>query len=124
MKIGELVKQHIKQIFFHCDNVEHDEIYSLLDPKYSKNTFGIYFPFCIELENIEQSQSKRYRTEIYLVRGKRVRVTSQWFEPSVPLFIKYLESKGIAPELDSLEYERNKKPSQQEATGTATFKSI
>jgi len=107
MRIGKLVKQHIKQIFFYCDNVGHEEIYSLLDQKYSKNTFGINFPFCIELENIEQSQSKRYWTEIYLVRGKRVRVTSQWFETSGPSFIKYLESKGIAPELDSPEHERN-----------------
>src|ERR1043166_3579663 len=108
MKIGKLVKRHIKKIFFHCDNVEHDEIYSLLDPKYSKNTFGLNFPFCIELENIGHSQSKRYWTEIYLVRSKRVRVTSQWFETSGPSFIRYLESKGIAPELDSPEYERSK----------------
>lgn len=107
MKIGNLVKQYIKQILFHCDTVEHDEIYSLLDSKYSKNTFGIYFPFCNELENIEQSQSRRYWTEVYLVRGKRVRVTSQWVETSRPLFIKYLKSKGIAPGLDLPEYERN-----------------
>jgi hypothetical protein len=107
MKIGKLVKRHIKQVLFHCDNVDHNEIYSLLDPRYSKNTFGINFPFCIELENIEQSQSKRYWTEVYLVRGKQVRVTSQWFETSRPSFIKYLQSKGIALESDSLEYETN-----------------
>lgn len=106
MKIGQIVKQHIKQIFFHCDNVEHNEISSLLDSKYSKKTFGINFPFCIELENIEQSQSKRYWTEIYLVRSKRVRVTSQWFETDNPLFIKYLESKGI----ELLKYERDENP--------------
>lgn len=107
MKIGDLIKQHIRQIFFHCDNVDHDEIDSLLDPQYSKNTFGIHFPFCIELENIEQSQSKRYWTEIYLVRSKRVRVTSQWYETNELLLIKYLDSKGIVPELDSPEYEIN-----------------
>ena len=107
MKIGKLVKQHIRQIFFHCDNVEHEEIYSLLDPKYSKNTFGIYYPFCTELENIEQSLSKRYWTEIYLVRSKRVRVTSQWVETSGPSFIKYLESKGIPLDIDLPEYKRN-----------------
>jgi 5-methylcytosine-specific restriction endonuclease McrA len=107
MRIGKLVKQHIKQIFFHCDNVEHDEISSLLDPTFSNNIFGTNFPFCIELENIEQSQSIRYWTETYLVRGKRVRVTSQWYERSRQSFTKYLESKGIAPELDSPEYEGN-----------------
>src|SRR2546423_3804162 len=102
MKIGNLVKQYIKQIFFYCDMLAHDEIYSLLDPQYSKKTFGVNYPFCIEVENIDPSQSKRYWTEIYLVRGKRVRVTSQWFETSRPLFITYLKSKGIAPELASL----------------------
>jgi 5-methylcytosine-specific restriction endonuclease McrA len=107
MKIGELVKQHIKQIFFYCDNVEHDEIYSLLDPKYSKKTFGVNYPFCIELENIEWSQSQRYWKETYSVRGKGVRVTNDWYKKSVPLFIKYLESKGISPDLDSPEYETN-----------------
>jgi len=107
MKIGKLVKHHIKQIFFHCDTVAHNEIYSLLDLRYSKQTFGLNFPFCIELENIEPSQSKRYWTEIYLIRDKRVRVTSQWFETSGPAFIKYLESKGIAPELDSSAYRRD-----------------
>ena len=56
MKIGKLVKQHIKQVFFRCDNAEHGEIYSLLDPEFSKNTFRINFPFCVELGNIEQTQ--------------------------------------------------------------------
>jgi 5-methylcytosine-specific restriction endonuclease McrA len=122
MKIGELVKQYIKQIFFYCDTVAHDEIYSLLDPQYSKKTFGIHFPFCIELEKIEPSQSKRYWTEIYLVRGKRVRVTSQWFETSRPFFIAYLKSKGIVAELDLPEYgegQANKKQYAQQPSSRA-----
>lgn len=105
MKIGKLVKQHIEKIFLNCDNFEHDEIYSLLDLEYSKNMFGINFPFCIELENINENikknWSKRYWAETYLVRGKQVRVTSQWFEMSESLFMKYLELKGISPELES-----------------------
>jgi 5-methylcytosine-specific restriction endonuclease McrA len=108
MKIGQLVKQHIKQIFLHCDKVEHDEIYSLLNLQYSKHTFRINFPFCIELENLEASQSKRYWSEIYLVRGKRVRVTSQWYEASELPFLKYLESKQIALEINSPEDNRMK----------------
>ena len=96
MKIGKLVKQHIKEIFFYCDNVKHEEIDLLLDKNYSKNTFGINFPFCIELEKISPRESMRYWTEIYLVRGKRIRVTSQWFETSEQLFIRYLKLKGIA----------------------------
>lgn len=91
--------------------MEHDEIYLLLDPKYSKEMFGIAFPFCIELENIDENikkkQPARYWTETYLVRGKQVRVTSQWFEASEPSFIKYLELKGIAPELESNQNQGN-----------------
>jgi len=101
MKIGQLVKRNLRKIFLHCDQVDHDEIFSLLDPAYSKQTFDTNFPFCIEIAQLEPSQSKRYWTDIYLVRGRQVRVTSQWFEPSRLLFLKYLESKGI--EIDAEE---------------------
>ena len=100
MKIGELVKRHIKRIFSHCDNVSHKEFDALLDPIYSNRTFGINFPFCIELKKIEPGQSRRYWTEVHLVRGKRVRVTNDWYERSRQSFTKYLKSKGIEPEID------------------------
>lgn len=96
MRIGQLVKSHIKQIFLHCDNVEHGEIDSLQDLKYSKKTFGINFPFCRELNDIQPGQSRRYWTEVYLVRGRQFRVTSQWYQWSEQLFVKYLQSKNIA----------------------------
>ena len=119
MKIGKLVKQFIKPIFSHCDTMAHDEIYSLLDPQYSKKTFGINFSFCAELEQIEPSQSKRYWTEIYLVRGKRVRVTSQWFETSRPLFLTYLKSKEIATDLDLPLYEKGQVDKKQHAPASS-----
>lgn len=95
MRIGQLIKAHIKQIFSYCDSVEHDEILSLLDPVYSKRTFGLNFPFCVAIEDMQPSEAKRYWTEVYLVRGKRIRVTSQWYESSRPLFIQYLKLKKI-----------------------------
>jgi 5-methylcytosine-specific restriction endonuclease McrA len=109
MKIGKLVKNHINEIFFHCESVDHEEIYSLLDLKFSRSTFGIHFPFCIELHDLERSQSRRYWTEIYVVRGIQVRVTSQWFETSRRFFINYLLSKGIQPEEGSEEQLSKKK---------------
>lgn len=96
MKIGKLVKKNLPGIFRYCEHVNHDEIQSLIDPKYSKANFGVNFPFCALVENIDQSLSKRYWTEIYLVRGKQVRVTSQWFESSRTLFEDYLSRKNIA----------------------------
>lgn len=95
MRIGQLVKAHIRQIFSYCDSVEHDEILSLLNPVYSKQIFGLNFPFCTAIDEIQPSEYRRYWTEIYLVRGKSVRVTSQWYESNRPFFIQYLKLKKI-----------------------------
>jgi len=101
MKIGRLVKFNLKQIFQYCEAVEHQEFSNLLDINYSKQTFGINFPFCIEVEDLDASESRRYWTEVYLVRGKRVRVCSQWYDRNRPAFIQYLKSKQMQPKLDS-----------------------
>lgn len=103
MKIGEFVKRHIKQIFAHCDTEDHHEIELLLNPDYSKKIFGIHYPFCMEIKNIglkntKKSKSTKYWTEVSTVRGKQVRVSSQWYETSVPKFTDYLNLKGIAIE--------------------------
>jgi len=95
MKIGQFVKAHIREIFSYCDSVDHKEINALLDLAYSKRTFGTNFPFCAAVEDIEKTVAKRYWVDVYLVRGKRVRVTSQWFESNRPLFVQYLKSKTI-----------------------------
>jgi 5-methylcytosine-specific restriction endonuclease McrA len=100
MQIGKLVKHHIGQVFSYCETVDHEELARLLDPAYSKNTFGTNFPFCVELDRMEPELHRRYWTRVYLVRGKQVRVTSQWFETSTPLFIEYLVSKGITTKSD------------------------
>ena len=67
----------------------------VIDAKYSKQVFDVNFPFCKECTQISTEDSKRYWTEAYFVRGKQVRVTSQWFETSRPRFVQYLESKAI-----------------------------
>jgi 5-methylcytosine-specific restriction endonuclease McrA len=104
MKIGELVKAHIKKIFRYCDTVDHGELIRLMDKTYSKNTFDINFPFCTEMSQIPREQSKRYWTDTYVVRGKTVRVSSQWFDgQSRSLFVQYLLTKKIVAD-DELEY--------------------
>jgi 5-methylcytosine-specific restriction endonuclease McrA len=103
MKIGQLVKSNLKEISKHCETVEHQEFRNLLDLNYSKQEFGINFPFCIDVEDIEPSESRRYWTEVYLVRGRRIRVCSQWYERNRPAFIQYLKSKQIQPKLDAEE---------------------
>lgn len=101
MKIGKLVQDHIKQILFHCDTVDHNELLLLLDRGYSKRTFGINYSFCKELTHIDPNHSHRYWREVYTVRNKQVRITNDWYAPSTPLFMKYLDSKQIVTKLDS-----------------------
>lgn len=99
MKIGKYVKQYIDQIFLHCDN---NEIELLMDIRYSRNMFGIGFPFCVEVKNIVPSRLKRYWKDEYDAKGKRVQICSQWHERHRLLFIEYLKSTGITPELTNL----------------------
>ncbi|MDX6444886.1 MAG: hypothetical protein QOH71_1960 [Blastocatellia bacterium] len=101
-----------------------------MDAKYSKDTFGIHFPFCAEVETISPQQSMRYWREIHVVRGKTFRVCSQWYDPptskSRELFCRYLLSKGLADNeelsaMDSLPQPSrqlsNAEPSQRAARG-------
>lgn len=105
MAVGVLVKQHLGAIFTHCDTLDHDEIDRLLDRQYSLKTFGLSFPFCKLVDDIAPSESKRYWMNVYLVRGMRIRVTSQWVERHRPRFLSYLAVKGLATEADVLALE-------------------
>jgi len=96
MKIGQLVKVHIKEIFKHCDITDHGELDRLIDKTYSKITFGINYPFCTEVASISPEDSKRYWTNRYLVQGKTVRVSSQWFDKNKHQYTQYLISKNIS----------------------------
>lgn len=100
MKVGAYIKQYVDQIFLHCNESEID---LLLDLSYSRKVFGISFPFCVEVEKLAPSRSKRYWKDKYDAKGKSVRVCSQWSERHRCLFIKYLESKCITPDLTSFE---------------------
>jgi len=95
MKIGKLVKAHIKKIFQFCEAEDHSELARLMDKDYSKNTFDVNFPFCTEVTFIPAEESKRYWTNRFLVQGKTVRVTSQWFDKNKKYFITYLLEKNI-----------------------------
>lgn len=95
MRIGALVRMHLAAIFSHCEMTDHAELDRLQDAAYSKRIFNTGHPFCADADAISPEQSKRYWTEVYFVRGQRLRVTSQWFEPSRGLFLAYLDSIGI-----------------------------
>ena len=94
MKIGKLVQKYIPKIFAYCEK-KPVELNNLLNKEYSKQNFGIYFPFCMEAEIITPEQSRRYWTTHYQVCEKTLRVTSQWWDSSRYIFMKYLLAKGI-----------------------------
>jgi 5-methylcytosine-specific restriction endonuclease McrA len=100
MKIGQLVKAYTKTVFRYCDEGDHEELMRLMDVKYSKDILGINFPFCAEVETISPELSKRYWRDIHVVRGRTVRVCSQWVDlpksKSRELFCRYLLSRKLA----------------------------
>ena len=98
LKIGALVRAYIKRIFFYCDN-NPNEINRLLEEQYSKDTFGINYPFCTEIKNIEPSKNEKYYVTEYTVQGKKVRVTNDWFKESKKPFISYLTRKMLLDEV-------------------------
>lgn len=105
MAIGKLVRGYLGEVFAYCDSVDHGELERLLDRAYSKKTFGLSFPFCKEVKDIKPEESKRFWTDVYMVRGRQVRVISQWIEKHRPAFVAYLEAHGIASVAEALERE-------------------
>lgn len=55
------------------------------------------------INNLPSDLSKRYWTKVYLVRGKTIRTSSQWFEKDAVYFVKYLKRIGIDYEQSELE---------------------
>jgi len=95
MKIGEMVKRNVLNIVEYCNNVDQNELNNLLDLRYSKNVFGVNYPFFIELSNINNADSKReerrFYKDIYSVCNKRVKLTSQWYDYQKENFQQYID---------------------------------
>ena len=101
MKIGKLVEKYIPEIFAYCEK-NPNELNNLLNKEYSKQNFGINFPFCLETYLIATEQSRRYWKDPYDVCKKTVKVTSEWFEYNRSHFETYLPEKGIPNLKDTL----------------------
>lgn len=103
LKIGVLVKRFIPKIFANCEK-DANEFANLQNKVYSKKAFGIAFPFCKGADLIDADESKKFWKDRFLVRGKTVRVCSQWSESEVNSsrkdFLKYLLSKDFISEVE------------------------
>jgi 5-methylcytosine-specific restriction endonuclease McrA len=99
MKIGALVQHYIPIIFEHCEKQDHAEFDRLCDRAYSKDSLDVNFPFCRPVAEISALENRRFWSQVYVVRGISVRVTSQWFDPptskSRSSLVQYLERHGI-----------------------------
>ena len=128
MAIGILVKHHIEKIFQYCEDEDHGELKRLADLDYSNETFGINFPFCKEASLISEEERVRYWAKLYQVRGKTLRVSSQWFRHHKPAFIDYIVKKGIADQdfINSLNDPDNntENPSRSNAQTNIRYKTI
>ena len=119
MKIGKMVQKYIPKIFAYCEK-NPNELNHLLNKEYSKQNFGINFPFCLEAEIITPEQSRRYWATRYQVCKKTLRVTSQWWDSSRCIFMKYLLQRGIVNEE---EFEENTS-TQEDGSGPKEKKDI
>jgi hypothetical protein len=98
MRVGEFVKAHIKDIFRYCE-ADTAELSRLMDRGYSKDTFGIQYPFCAETPHAIQG---RYWHQEYRIAGHALKVCNDWYDRHRDRFVAYLRSKGIeARESDS-----------------------
>lgn len=97
-KIGQLVKNYISKIFDHCNSIDNSEFDRLMDGEYSKKVFNIKFPFCKRVSQINSNEDVRFWKNEYDVKGMNIRVCSQWYKESKPLFLAYLYSKNIITE--------------------------
>ena len=134
MKIGALIQHYIPIIFEYCEKQDHSEFDRLCDRTYSKATLDVNFPFCKPVADISAVENRRYWSQIYVVRGITVRVTSQWFDPptskSRSSLVRYLERHGIevieaaralpgAESADTLPVERTARASRGRFKGNA-----
>ncbi|TKF32276.1 HNH endonuclease [Vibrio kanaloae] len=103
MKVGKLVQLLLPKVIEYCEQNDHTEFERLCDAGYSKRTFNINFPFLVEKGSLPSKSSKRYWTNIYLVRGKTVRACSQWYEKDAVWFVEYLQRIGIDYDESQLE---------------------
>ncbi len=91
MKIGQLVKSFIPQILDYASSQNSEELINLLDDSYSKQTFGINYPFLVKVSSdIVHFESKRFWKTEYKAGDNLYRVCSQWVVTHKTKFLNYL----------------------------------
>lgn len=121
MKIGELVRSKIHQIFQYCLDNDIEELNRLKDKAYSNRKFGINFPFCSKVE-IAAEDTTRYWKDSYKVNGELLRVSSQWNYRHTSSFLNYLKNCDIITEKDFYTFSASVQESYKEQINSQSFK--
>lgn len=98
LKVGQLVKNYIPDIFNYCRSKDSNEFVRIMNKDYSKRVFNINFSFCKRVSEISDEEEVRYWKNEFPVDKTTLRVCSQWYKESKPLFLAYLHSKNIISE--------------------------
>jgi hypothetical protein len=95
IKIGQLVKNNLNKIASFCE-LNNDELLNLLSKKYSKETFGINYPFMQEVNDNMPIPKKHYwkNPKFKLkINNKYYVFTCEWIEKNRQQFKNYLNFK-------------------------------
>lgn len=103
MKIGKLVRSYIPNILDYCEKRDPSEFDRLMDLAYSKEVFGVHYPFLKDVNDISEKEKIRYWREQYAFRNSLIRVTNDWIEEprskSRTLFNQYILDRRISSDL-------------------------
>jgi hypothetical protein len=95
MKIGKFVQSKVNDILRYCKD-HPGELSRLMDKDYSKKSFKLNWPFCIEERSISDIDRARYWTSLpFSFDSKSLLICSQWYPRNRSPFCNYLVSKGI-----------------------------
>jgi hypothetical protein len=97
IKIGELVRNEMAKLISQ-KLLSPEKVQLLIDEKFSKETFGVNYPFFKKIKSdkslIEQRQINgypRYWSKVYIINGERYLLCNDWYERHITKFKSWLK---------------------------------
>lgn len=97
IKIGELVRNEMAKLISQ-KLLSQEKVKLLTDEKFSKETFGVNYPFLKKITTdkslIEQRQINgypRYWSKVYIINGERYLLCNDWYERHISKFKSWLK---------------------------------
>jgi len=89
IKIGQFVKNNLNIIKSYCES-NNKELSNLLSKDYSKETFGINYPFMKEVTENAPKEDRYWKNPKLKINNKYYVITSEWFDKNKQQFNNYL----------------------------------